>query len=239
MQSPTVGQALAGVRDARSAFAFIEWFAREWLTPIQDGDGYTTEEVAAAEHRLGLRLPASLAAFYRLFGHRTDLTSNQDRLLPLACLRVEDGVLVYRIENQGCSSWGIRVSDLGLADSPVVFDGYPGRRPWRPFLESFSLAAAEMVLYEAIFTGDKGCNDNRELDEADTVWLQELYERLPFPDYPAWWQSEVPHGIRWFGGPDVLLREDSRNWLWVLAHNTESLAQVRNELPGDWLMLPD
>ena len=48
-QSPTVGQALAGVRDARSAFAFIEWFAREWLTPLQDGDGYTVEEVAAAE----------------------------------------------------------------------------------------------------------------------------------------------------------------------------------------------
>lgn len=238
-QSPTVGQALAGVRDARSAFAFIEWFAREWLTLLQDGDGYTAEEVAAAEQRLGLRLPASLTAFYRLLGRRTDLTSNQDCLQPLDLLRVENGALVYRIENQGCSSWGIRVSDLGLADPPVVFDGYPDRRPWRPFLESFSLAAVEMVLYEAIFTGDQGCNDNCELYEADIVRLEELYERLPFPDYPAWWQPEVSQGIRWFGGLDVLLREDSRNWLWVLARNTESLTQVRNALPGDWQMLPE
>jgi len=157
----------------------------------------------------------------------------------LDLLRVENGALVYRIENQGCSSWGIRVSDLGLADPPVVFDGYPDRRPWRPFLESFSLAAVEMVLYEAIFTGDEGCNDNCELYEADIVRLEELYERLPFPDYPAWWQPEVSQGIRWFGGLDVLLREDSRNWLWVLARNTESLTRVRNALPGDWLMLPD
>jgi hypothetical protein len=91
----------------------------------------------------------------------------------------------------------------------------------------------------AIFTGDEGCNDNRELDEADIVRLEDRYERLPFPDYPGWWQPEVPQGIRWFGGPDVLLREDSRTWLWVRARNTESLASVQSALPGDWQMLSD
>jgi hypothetical protein len=45
---------------------------------------------------------------------------------------------------------------LGLADPPVVFDGYPNHSLWRPFLKSFSHAAVEIVLYEAIFTGDKG-----------------------------------------------------------------------------------
>jgi hypothetical protein len=68
------------------------------------------------------------------------------------------------------------------------------------------------------------------------VRLEELYERLPFPDYPGWWQPEVQSGIRWFGGPDVLLREDSRTWLWVLARSTTSLARVRDALPGDWIM---
>jgi cell wall assembly regulator SMI1 len=66
----TIAQALAGVRDAESAFAFIEWFARDWLTPLCDSDGCTAEEVAAVEERLGLRLPASMAAFYRLLGCR-------------------------------------------------------------------------------------------------------------------------------------------------------------------------
>ena len=234
-ESRTVAQSLAGVRDAGSAFAFIEWFAREWLTPLRDGDGCTAEELAAAEERLGLRLPASMAAFYRLLGRRRDLTSNQDRLIALNSLTVEDGVLIYRIEAQGCASWGVRVSDMGLADPPVVFcEGYRDGSPWRRFLGSFSLAAVEMVLYEAIFVGEVGRHDNRELDEPDIARLEEKYERLPFPDYPAWWQPEVQQAIRWFGGPDVLLREDSRTWLWVLARSTASLARVRDALPGEW-----
>jgi hypothetical protein len=53
------------VRDAESAFAFVEWFARELLTPLRDGDGCTAEEVATAEKRLRLRLPAALVAFYQ------------------------------------------------------------------------------------------------------------------------------------------------------------------------------
>lgn len=97
----TIAQALAGVRDAGSAFVFIEWFAREWLAPLRDGDGCTAEEVAAVEERLGLRLPASMAAFYRLLGWRRDLTSSQDTLIALNSLTVVDGTLAYRIEAEG------------------------------------------------------------------------------------------------------------------------------------------
>jgi hypothetical protein len=216
---------------------FIEWFAREWLTPLRDSDGCTAEEVAAAEERLGLRLPGSLVAFYQMLGRRRDLTSNQDRLIPLNSLTVEDGLLIYRIENQGCASWGVRVSGQWQADPPVVFcEGYGDGTPWRPFLKSFSLAAVEMVLYEAVFGDAVGRHDNRELGDADIARLEEKYERLPFPDYPAWWQPEVPQAIRWFGGPDILLREDSHSWLWVLARSAASLADTREALPGEWLM---
>jgi len=226
---------VAGVRDAGSAFAFIEWFARQWLTPVRDGDGCTAEEVAAVEERLGLRLPASLAAFYRLLGRRRDLTSHQDRLIALNSLAVEDGVLVYRIENQGCAAWGVRVADLRLADPPAVFcEGCRDGSRWRPFLGSFSLAAVEMVLGEAVIAGAGGCHGNRALDEAGIERLEERYQRLPFPDYPAWWQPGVPQAVRWFCGPGVLLREDSRTWLWALAQNAASLAQVRESLPGEW-----
>jgi hypothetical protein len=113
--------------------------------------------LAPAEARLGLRLSASLVAFYRLLGRRRDLTSNQDHLIALNSLTVEDGLLIYRIEAQGCASWGVRVSDIGLADPPVVFcEGYRDGGPWRRFLESFSLAAVEMVLCEAIFAARWG-----------------------------------------------------------------------------------
>ena len=125
------------------------------------------------------------------------------------------------------------------ADLPVVFGGYRDGSPWRRFLGSFSLAAVEMVLSEAIIAGAEGCHDNRALDDADIVRLEEKYERLPLPDYPGWWQPEVQAGVRWFGGPDVLLREDSRTWLWVLARSAASLASVRDALPGEWLEAPE
>ncbi|MFD0857252.1 SMI1/KNR4 family protein [Actinomadura adrarensis] len=224
---------MAEVRDAPSAFAFIEWFAREWLTPLRDGDGNTAEEVAAVEERLGLRLPASLVSFYRLLGRRNDLTSNQDPLVPLSSLTVQDGVLVYRVEDQACARWGIRVSDLGSDDPPVVCGG---DHSWFPFLGSFSLAAVEMVLYEATFGAADGRHDNRELlDERDVLRL-EGYERLPFPEYPGWWQPESEYGVRWFAGPDVLLRDDCQTWLWVLARNSAALERVRDSWPGEWIM---
>jgi hypothetical protein len=225
---------LAGIRGAESAFAFIEWFAREWLTPIRDGDGCTAEEVAAVEERLGLRLPASLAAFYRLAGWRRDLTSRQDTLITVNSLMVEDGALIYRIEAEGIATWGVRVRDLGLADPPVVL-GFRDGSPWRPFLGCFSLAAVEIVMSEAVGPGAEGRHDNRQLGDADIIRLEEQYESLPFPDYPAWWQPDVPQAVRWFGGPDVLLREDSRTWLSVFARNEAGLARVLDALPGEWL----
>jgi hypothetical protein len=127
----------------------------------------------------------------------------------------------------------VRVCDLGLADPPVVI-GFRDGSPWRPFLGSFSMAAVEMVLSEAVISFADGRHGNRELDDADIINLEGQYARLPFPDYPAWWQPDVPQAARWFSGPGVLLREDSRTWLWVLAQDEDSLAQLRDALPGDW-----
>ncbi|WP_119726410.1 hypothetical protein [Thermomonospora amylolytica] len=61
------------------------------------------------------------------------------------------------------------------------------------------------------------------------------YERLPMPDYPMW---AVPEGspIRWFTGPDVIIRDDAREWVWVRARTAEALQAVREALLGDWLM---
>lgn len=230
-----IAQALAGVRDASSAFEFIEWFLREWLTPLRDGDGCTAEQVAIVEDWLGLRLPASMVTFYRLLGRRIDLTRNQDTLIFLQSLRVVDGSLVYRIENQACVSWGVRVADLELADPPVVFcEGYGEGKPWRPFLDSFSLAVVEMVLAESL-AGRAGVHANLPVDDdAQIARLEAVCERLPFPDYPAWWQPEVPQAARWFTMPGVLIREDSRTWLWVLARDSASLDRLREALPGNW-----
>jgi hypothetical protein len=110
----------------------------------------------------------------------------------------------------------------------VFCEGYGDGEPWRPFVRSFSLAAVEMMLSESL-VGRAGCHGNREVADADIMRLEALYERLPLPDYPAWWQPEVPQAVRWFGGPGVLVREDSRTWLWVLARDAASLARIRDD----------
>ncbi|MFE7333122.1 hypothetical protein ACFU8W_51835 [Streptomyces sp. NPDC057565] len=235
-------QAMALIDGAESASRFIEWFAEHWLSPLEEGDGCAAEELTAAEHRLGLRLPTMLTSCYRLLGRRSDLTSRQDRLLRPDQLRLDEDVLVFRVENQHCAIWGVRVSQLAQPDPPVVFRELTrdGRTPWQPFLERLSLAAVEMVLSEALLSAepDDDVSDNRELDEKTLEGVEERFERLPFPDYPLWADPDGPP-VRWFTGSGLILRDDSRQWLWVRSRTTAQLDTFRAAFPGDWIMQPD
>lgn len=236
------GELAGAVRQREGAWGFIARFTAEWLVPLADGDGFAEDELQAAERRLGLRLPDAVRELYALLGRRDDLTSNQDALLPPRRLGFDDSgqALVFRVENQGCAQWGIPVHGLHLPDPPVLLrlDGLASRpEPWRPFLERFSLACVEMVLSESVLGPDSDGLDNRECDEAAVRILETRYARLPMPDYPMWAVPEGPP-IRWYGGPDVLIRDDARTWLWVRARTPEALQAVRDALPGDWLMAP-
>ncbi|WP_308294009.1 SMI1/KNR4 family protein [Streptomyces sp. UNOC14_S4] len=112
-----------GVEDRSGAWAFIQGFAAHWTgADLGSDDGWTEAELAAAEKRLGVRLPAALREAYLLFGRRQDLTSNHDVLLGPAELYVDDvkEALVFRHENQGAASWGILLDSL-QDDDPAVF----------------------------------------------------------------------------------------------------------------------
>lgn len=237
-----ITKAIATIDDAESASRFIEWFAEHWLSPLAEDDGCTTEEITAAEYRLGLRLPSTLTSCYRLLGRRSDLTSRQDSLLRPDQLRLDEDVLVFRVENQHCAIWGIRASQLAQPDPPVVFRelSRDGHTPWRPFLERLSLAMVEMVLSEALLSAeaDDDVSDNRELDEETLQGIEEHFERVPFPDYPLWADADGPP-VRWFAGTDVILRDDARQWLWVRSRSTARLDTFRATFPGEWITQPD
>ncbi|MFG3205317.1 hypothetical protein [Streptomyces sp. NPDC048192] len=114
-----------GLQDARvdreGAWRFIRGFAHAWVEPLGDGDGFSEEDLAAAQERLGVRLPAALGEMYHLLGRREDLTSNHDRLLPPDQLYIDarGQALVFREENQGACSWGVLLEDLDQADPGV------------------------------------------------------------------------------------------------------------------------
>ncbi|GLZ32768.1 hypothetical protein Lesp02_49560 [Lentzea sp. NBRC 105346] len=216
--------------DRAGVWRLIEDFAAHWASPLTPGDGVDEAELTAAEERLCLRLPDAMRQAYRLFGRRDDLTDNQDVLLDLAGIGVDGDVLVYRVENQGAAYWGVRLTDLDQADPPVVMRldlVEKDAESWEPWLDRFSLACAEIVLSESLFAD--GPVNNAAL--ADATALEQLFERLPVPEYPA---SRSGPGTRWFAGPDVVLREDQRQRLWVRARTSEALARVLAELPCEW-----
>jgi hypothetical protein len=232
-----VGRELGtGIGDRAEAWRFIRGFAAGWQTPLAEDDGCPAADLDAAEDRLGLRLPAALREAYRLFGRRDDLTANQDVLLSPGRLHLDGEVLVFRVENQAVVRWGVPVSDPEEADPPVLVRASLADRSaerWEPWLERFSLACVEIVLSESLFVSEE-LGDNRELEDGEADLLERRYTRLPLPDYPTS-RTAVP-AIRWFAGPDVIIRDDQRTWMWVRARTREALGTVRMELAGDWIM---
>jgi hypothetical protein len=92
----------------------------ELYRPLAPGDGYEESEVAAAEARLGFRLPPALRKLYLRAGRRDDIHRAKNHLIAPEELSVEQGALVVYEENQNLVLWGVRVSDLGRDDPPVV-----------------------------------------------------------------------------------------------------------------------
>ncbi|MEY9886628.1 hypothetical protein ABIA35_002261 [Catenulispora sp. MAP12-49] len=226
------------VADRHQTWRFIRSFVAAFSKPLADGDGVDPAVLDDAAVRLGHELPTALREGYLLFGRRRDLTRSQDTLLSPEHLRVDPSgsVLVFRIENQSCASWGVLLAELDLDDPPVVMEAGKG---WVPFSERLSLAMAEIVLMESMLSDyEENTTDNRELDETALSLLEAEFGRLDLPDLPFWAGAD-DSVIRWFHGPDVLLRDDGGAWLWVHGRNPRAVAAVRERLPGDWQMVPD
>lgn len=216
--------------DAAGAWRFIDLFAAHYATPIVPGSGYHDDELRQAEKRLGLSLPTSMRAAYALLGRRPDLTAAQDRLLTPHQLEIDETgrILVFRVENQGCTRWGIPLPAAGEPDPPVVFsDG-----GWHPFLDRFSLACVEMVLSEWIL-GSAKHGIHCEPEGGTIALMDQRLRRLPLPDYPAWWwRTGGP--VRWFERFGAILLEHPGPWLWAGAASPDAITALQRALPADW-----
>ncbi|MGW4030681.1 SMI1/KNR4 family protein [Streptomyces sp. NPDC004838] len=222
------GQGRAG------AWEFIRGFADAWAEPLEDGDGYSEEELATAEARLGVRLPPALAEAYRLLGRRMDLTSNHDHLLKPSRLYIDDRkeALVFREENQGACVWGVLLSELEKEDPAVVVQADLAdetAEEWEGWLDRVSLCFVEIVLAESVHVPEELCDFVDEIEDEGTV--ERSFARLPLPEYPVGQQST---GTRWFMATDVLLRHDG-GVLYARGRTEEALERVRELIRGPWL----
>lgn len=223
MTFDVAGAAARAVLDRTAAWRFIEGFAAEWADPIEAQDGWTNADLDAAEDRLGVRIPRALREAYALFGKRPDLTSNQDRLLLPAELRMDGDVLVFRDENQWVAAWGAQPAD----EDPAVLVKHDlvdrSEETWDPWLPRLSQACVELVLSEALFR-DSAETADREMSEADISLLETHFRPLAL---------HSPN-TRWFVTDDVIVREDDRQWLWARARTQGALKALLKVLPGDW-----
>ncbi|MYV99093.1 SMI1/KNR4 family protein [Streptomyces sp. SID3343] len=232
-----VASLTSGVESRNGAWSFIRDFAAHWAGALEPGDGWAEADLAAAEERLGLRLPLALREAYLLLGRREELTSNHDVLLNPAELYVDatKEALVFRHENQGAASWGILLDELGDED-PAVFIradlADKSAERWEGWLERLSLAFVEIVLSESLQADGEPCDFMADFDDDGIELLQQHCVRMPFPAYPI---GDEGFGIGWFLGPDVLLRNDDGMALLARGRTEEDLDRIRDLIPGDWL----
>jgi hypothetical protein len=218
----------AGIDTRDAAWRVVRGLFEGFGGAVTDNDGYSVEEIAAA----AVPIPPALADLYQLFGRRSELISNQDRLLGPHQISIDDGVAVIRHENQSVASWGIPVERLREDDPPVVFEHGDG---WRPYFDRLSVAAVEFALTEAVLGGD--LTDNAcELTDDLIVHVRSRYTRVAFPEYVNW-ASDDASPICWFSAPGKLLRIDGPApypWLFVRGRTTAELVELCTDIPGDW-----
>lgn len=228
-------QIAQAVRGRPETWDFIRDFTSHWVTPLEQGDGYSESDLSAAEERLGISLPAAFKEAYTLFGRRSDLTRNQEYLLEPTALCLDHGALIFRHENQGAAIWGIKTADLQHPDPPVyrcfciVNNTY---EDWEFWLGRFSLACVDLVLWESLYDSRMPTEFREVVDDGEIEVVERLYTELPTSEGLD--DSYAPSDTRWFTGADILLCYTGFAFF-VRTRNREALCSVRENLPGEWL----
>jgi len=121
----------------------------------------TDDDLAVAEKRLRITVPASLKEYYRTAGREVALNAAHNRLLPPDEWDVSDQKLVFLEENQGVVVWSVDVS--AHADDPPVFQGTPdlAEYPEHPLLSQFLQA---MLHWQAVMGSALPCSGSAEVD---------------------------------------------------------------------------
>jgi hypothetical protein len=112
--------------------------------------------------------------------------------------------------------FGVALTDGMDPDPPVMVlttYGDKSQESWQPFMDRFSQACVDMVLWEMVEAGPH--SDGRYATEGDQAALAQVLTAVPFPRYPG------EFGSRWYVGRDTILRHDP-GWIAVAARTAEA-----------------
>ena len=202
----------------RERWELLSGFIADWYHPLTSGDGYTDGELQQCAAHLGITLPAALSEWYEVAGRRDDVWQQQDTLLSPDKLYCEDGVLHFCVENQGVTSWGVRVADLPQLDPPVVVRDE--REDW--VVQSSQLS--EFVLHFASFVVQFGVDIAHIHGYAHSACVERIVSELPplgFPEF-IWTRG------RFFGFRDLVVSIDGTDHVTASGWRAESLGPFRS-----------
>ncbi len=176
--------------------------------------GYDPSEIAAAEHTLGVALPAALCDWYLGFGKLTHVWSAQDRLMPPGELRRERGRIVIARENQNVVQWSIAASTSEL-DPQVLVSDDAEPETLHVAAKSVTELALQMLVLGAKFSEREDLfRANGPVTDAALAAIEQQFPRIPFADL-HW----PPFPTRIYGDERLLLEVDSATWLWLTARD--------------------
>ncbi|MDB6112835.1 MAG: hypothetical protein JWR69_4585 [Pedosphaera sp.] len=121
--------------------------------------GFSAAEIAAAEKKLGLKLPTALRDYYLVAGRESSLNHARNRFYALAKLETHSGKLVFMEENQWVVIWGITASSKP-EDDPAVYQGpIVNGEPSGWYLEErkISVFLVFMLHLQAAYGGGMAC----------------------------------------------------------------------------------
>jgi hypothetical protein len=114
--------------------------------------------------------------------------------------------------------------EAGIDTDAQPADGGIAEENWARFLDRFSLACVDMVLWEALEAGPHA--DSRDLEEGEAQSIVARLDELPFPRHET---------SRWYAGGDILVRVDEELWMVVLGRGHKALDAFRAAHPGFWV----
>lgn len=235
-----IAEVAEAAEERSSAWRFVARFAEYWLgEPLDVASRVSAEQIEVREADLGVRLPPAVREFYRFFGSRHDLFSNQNVLLSVVQrqMYVDEGALILRHENQGACRWGILLEHLDRDDPPVVVLGDLADKSleeWEPWTETFSAAVVQWLVYESCMrpaVGDLATEFERPEDLTELPARGRSLDIAPFPTGHLSTQT----GARWLMINGVIVLVDETTVL-VSARTHEAAEAFRRRYPADWLI---
>ncbi|BDI29780.1 hypothetical protein CCAX7_18310 [Capsulimonas corticalis] len=159
---------------AESYWEFYRALVKRLMPVLKKGDGYSEEEIARAEARIGCRLPNLLREFYLLAGKREDINAVFERLLTPDEMERHGDVLAFYDENQSVCFWGVDIHDPRVEDPKVLRADNVSALIWEEDLPRLSEFLTAMLFLQAVNGGMRYCGvgaaSSDKIAQAEGAW---------------------------------------------------------------------